>query len=167
MGKASSAASVCICPRCVRGPSVGSSFVFVQQRVFMCGIRTAKSLGGAPGRQVRHAARTGRQDLGGGAPVSLRLWTGDVPVPAPARVSCPQRAEPLECTAPVCCSPAPLHPLSPRGLPTGQRRTRDFCFSSKMNPLLITAALIYMVRLHSSLNTRFSLRAHMTEPCCK
>lgn len=126
--------------------------------------------GGEPWRRSWETGETrgeDRQDVGGARSLYLRAVAA--PVSAPACVSCPQRAEALECTAPVCCRSPPLASLSPRGLEPGQtrqRRTtrpRNFCFSSKINPLLITATLIFMVRVHSSSKGRFYLRSYVIE----
>lgn len=71
----------------------------------------------------------------------------------------------LQSVAPRLCS-VPCRPRAYQPGQTRQRHTtraRNFCFSSKINPLLITAALIFMVRLHSSLNSSFYLRSYMME----
>lgn len=69
-----------------------------------------------PWRRSWETGETGGEDR---QVPGAELWAVDASVSAPACVSCPQRAEALECTAPVCCSAAPLDSPSPRGLPTG------------------------------------------------
>lgn len=70
----------------------------------------------------------------------------------PACVSCPQHAEALECTAPVCCSSASLVSQSLLGPPTRpdmaqaeykrhttQAWSPNSCFCSKTNPVIVFA----------------------------
>lgn len=133
--------------------------------------RLAKSLGAAPGRQVRHAARTGRFLERPGLSVTLGrrcvcVSTSERQLPSACRSTGVYSSSLLL----LASAPFPVAPRPPdrarRGTRARQRhatRAPDFCFCSKINPLLITAAVIFTVWFCSSLNTGFYLRTYMLE----